>query len=187
MRPRGSRGPRGGPRIRGEGWDGRIWAGTPPCRVRLPLDCRRVYVTNEEHCIRGEDTALMSSDQALFQVLSLWRPSPSARHWWAKYVRSGAQSRGESAVVLTGTRPPALRVASTCTHRCRRRCTRTGRPNPRHKAVHRAAIRGQTRPANVGCVLQRHAHRRAASPWPQCGASLDEGQEARTLMEELGR
>ena len=129
----------------------------------------------------------MSSNQEFFQVLSLSvGPNRAKGNFLAKYVRSGAQSRGESAVVLTGTRQPALRVASTCAHRCRRRCTRTGRPNPRKKAVHRAAMRGQTRQANVGCVLQHREHRRSASPGPQCGASLDEGQEARALLEELG-
>ena len=54
---------------------------------------------------------------------------------WAKYVRSGAQNSGESAVVLAGTCHPALRVASTCAHRFLRSVARTGRPHPRTQAV----------------------------------------------------
>ena len=36
-------------------------------------------------------------------------------------------------------------------------------------------MRGQTRKANFGYVLQHSWHRRAASPWPTCEPSLEQG------------
>jgi hypothetical protein len=100
-------------------------------------------------------------------------PNLAKGDFLAKYVRSGAQSSGELAVMLAGTRYPALRAARKCAQSAY--CEVLPAPEGHTRAkkqCNRAEMRGQTRQANLWCVLQHSWHRRSAPTWPKFGASL---------------
>ena len=126
-----------------------------PCGGRTGVAVRVLARCNRPHACM----TVLTSRRAIV------RPSKAAL---------GFRAVGKMSVVRAGTRKLALRatekfVGTTYCDVLSPPESPT-RPTKRHN---RAAMRGQTRKANFGYVLQHSWHRRAASPWPTCEPSLE--------------